>query len=44
MHQVVQYMDQFGVSFSENQCANEPLSFYAATKSNEMMAHAFSNI
>ena len=31
--------------FSENQCANEPLSFYAATKkSNEMMAHAFSNI
>ena len=31
--------------FSENQCANKPLSFYAATKkSNEMMAHAFSNI
>ena len=31
--------------FSENQHANQPLSFYAATKkSNEMMAHAFSNI
>ena len=31
--------------FSENQSANEPLSFYAATKkSNEMMAYSFSNI
>ena len=31
--------------FSEDQKANEPLSFYASTKkSNEMMAHPFSNI
>ncbi len=31
--------------FSEDQKANEPLSFYASTKkSNEMMAHSFSNI
>ena len=31
--------------FSEEQNANEPLSFYAGTKkSNEMMAHSFSNI
>ena len=31
--------------FTEDQSANEPLSFYAATKkSNEIMAHAFSNI
>tara|TARA_B100001248_G_C27398278_1_gene467513 strand:- start:1156 stop:2175 length:1020 start_codon:yes stop_codon:yes gene_type:complete len=31
--------------FSEEQNSNEPLSFYAGTKkSNEMMAHSFSNI
>ncbi len=39
------YGSSLDYPFSENQNSNQPKSFYAATKkSNEMMAHAFSNI
>jgi len=39
------YGSSIDYPFSEDQNANEPLSFYAATKkSNEMMAHSYSNI
>ena len=45
MHQVVQFMVRVKFPFSEEHKVDTPLSFYAATKlSNEMMAHAYSNI